>query len=76
MQSLYSGTDSDTCLKKVQNTFLEYFNSADKTPKMVKDGHLAYSIRIEEIDGQRSFVMDVVPVEEADTFNFAAPYSN
>lgn len=76
LQSLYSGTDSDTCLKKVQNTFLDFYNSEDKTPKMVKDGHLAYSVRIEEIDGQRSFVMDVVPVEEADTFNFAAPYSN
>ena len=76
IQSLYSGTDSNTCLKKVQNTFLDFYNSEDKTPKMVKDGHLAYSVRIEEIDGQRCFVMDVVPVEEADTFNFSAPYSN
>lgn len=76
LQSIYSGTDTTTCTKKVQNTFLEYFNSEDKTPRMVKDGHFAYSVRIEEIDGVRSFVMDVVPVEEADTFNFSAPYSN
>ena len=73
LQALYTGTDTQTCLTKVKNALNLYFESGSQTPVMLKDGNFAYCIYTKTVDGQVKFVMDVVPVEYADSFNFDDP---
>lgn len=73
LQAIYTGTDTQICLTKVKDALNLYFESGSEKPVMLKDGNFAYCIYTKTIDGQVKFVMDVVPVEYADSFNFDDP---
>ncbi|MBR6255364.1 MAG: hypothetical protein IKR22_08080 [Clostridiales bacterium] len=71
LQSVYAGTDSQTALNKIKTAYAQF--SEKGSVAMVKDGYFAYAVTVAEVDGQLSLVLDIIPVEDADTFDFNNP---
>ena len=68
LQTLDSGSDSQGCVNRIKDAYAQ--SEAAGKAVMIKERHIAYSVTVADIDGTQCFVMDVVPVEEADSFVF------
>lgn len=69
LQAFLPGTDSQTCLQKIESA-LSQSNASAEPAVIIKEGDIAYSVSLNDFQGISSFVMDIIPAEEASDYTF------
>ena len=69
LQAFLPGTDSQTCLQKIESA-LSQSNASTEPAVIIVDGDIAYSVSVNDFQGITSYIMDVIPAEDASDYIF------
>lgn len=69
LQAFLPETDSNSCLEKIENAYLQSNTSAEPAV-VIEDGDIAYAVSVNMFQGTKCFVMDVMPVEDASGYEY------
>ncbi len=69
LQAFLPGTDSQTCLQKIESA-LSQSNASTEPAVIIVDGDIAYTVSVNNYQGITSYIMDIIPADDASDYVF------